>query len=111
MQIERRNGNPEPMVLSTTIAEEQAVSNHSAVCRDMLKRALQATHAWGVAAVNARTALLATESVQSPAIGQGLIGAWLAAAIGGHDVSAVTERHHRKTSEGRTPESAESRRR
>ena len=41
-----------------------------------------------------------------PATGQSLIGAWLSAAKGGHEVSAVTERHRRKIAESQTSKAA-----
>lgn len=71
-----------------------------------MKQAPEAARVWIEAADRAWVDLSPIAGIRLPATGQSLIEAWLSAAKAGQELSAVTERHHRKIVESQTTKAA-----
>ncbi len=103
---ERQRNSGEPLrAFPATTAEARDVVDPF-VCREIMKQALEAVRIWIEAADRARVDLSPIAGIRLPATGQSLIEAWLSAAKAGQELSAVTERHHRKIVESQTTKAA-----
>ncbi len=101
-----RNSSEPLRALSATTPDERDVADQFVIWSDIMKRTLEAARIWVEATVRAQTDLSRITGTHLPAAGQSLIQAWLSAAKAGHEVSAVTERHHRKIAESQTRKAA-----